>query len=145
MATKFRKRMPSEKHYSRMLDAALAQYDAHPYYSEEMAVETACEIVRQRRAADRKAIGLPAHWPAFETPLEHSEREIRIRRDGTCSDDAARVMFAEEVQAWRAAEPAWNAHEITIHIMDRGHYVRYGYSWGLRIAQEILNQTAVAA
>lgn len=139
MATKFRKRMPNEKHYTQMRDAALANFDANPYYSAEAAVEAACQIVRQRRAADKKAIGLPAHWPAFETPLEHNAREMRMRQTVSSRDDAERALFAEEVQTWRAAEPAWNAHEITVHIMDRGHYVRYGYAWGLRIAQEIMS------
>jgi hypothetical protein len=144
MATKFRKRMPSEKHYDRMLTEAVARFDAHPSYSENMAVEHAMEIVRQRRAADRKAIGLPKHWPVFETPLERNDREVSIRLTGICADDAFRVMFSEDVQAWRKAEPTWNAHEITIHIMDRGYYVRYGYSWGLKIAREMMGETKAA-
>jgi hypothetical protein len=144
VATKFRKRMPSEKHYDRMLTEAMARYDSHPSYSEEMAVSMAVRIVRQRREADRKAIGLPAHWPIFETPLEHGAREVEIRSDGTFADDAVRVMFEQDVQAWRKAEPTWNAHEITVHIMDRGYYVRYGYSWGLRIARELMGETKAA-
>jgi hypothetical protein len=86
MATmRFRKRVPSARSYDRMRDEILTSLDRCGAYSEDMAVREANRRVAQRREADRKAIGLPAHWPPFETPMEHTDRELRIRAMALCA------------------------------------------------------------
>ena len=136
MATKTTRQAPNDSHYDTMFLRLLSELT--PAYGERMAERDAWQQITQRREADLKALGWPSHWPTFETPREHNARDIRTRRDTGSADSAAVALFTEDVQAWRAAEPTWSAHEITIHIMDRGYYCRYGYAWGLRIAQRLI-------
>jgi hypothetical protein len=111
-----------------------------PRLGERFAEQDAWNRVEQRREADRQDAQSPSHFPPHETPLEQTDRYIRASTITGNRDDAYRLMFEEDVRAWLKACPNYDAEQITQRIMDRGYYCRWGYMWGLRIAEILIDE-----
>lgn len=105
---------------------------------EDRAAEWASMQAQARAEAVARDLRCAAGLPKHETPYEREQRVIAHRANGTCRDDADRLVFGEDAVAMKRARPEWSAERVAQELRDRGLGQRYGVQWTIRVAGEAI-------